>query len=49
MQRFYTALFVTLCIIARLKALDWRMQNKVVPLLVQNFENVLYKLYKPGL
>lgn len=32
--------------IARLKALDWLQQKKVVPPLVQVFENILYKLYK---
>lgn len=36
-------------LLARMKALDWLQQRKVVPPLVQSFEEVLYKLYEPGL
>lgn len=36
-------------LMARLRAAEWLQQKKVVPLLVQSFEDVLYKLYKPGL
>jgi len=36
-------------LVARFKAVDWMSQKKVVPPLVQSFEDVLYKLYKPGL
>lgn len=36
-------------LIARLRALEWLQQGKVVPPLVQSFEQVLYKLYRPGL
>ena len=35
--------------LARLNALEWLTQKKVAPLLVKNFEDVLYKLYEPGL
>ena len=35
-------------VVARLKTVDWLSQKIVAPLLVKNFENVLYKLYKPG-
>ncbi len=31
----------------RVKALEWLTEKKVVPLLVQSFEDTLYKLYKP--
>lgn len=34
-------------IAARMNALEWLNEKKVVPLLVQSFEDTLYKLYKP--
>lgn len=34
---------------ARLQAVQWLQQKLVVPVLVKSFEDVLYKLYKPGL
>jgi hypothetical protein len=33
---------------ARIKALEWLKERKVVPILVKSFEDSLYKLYKPG-
>jgi hypothetical protein len=35
--------------IARLKVLEWNQQGLVVPVLMQSFEDILYKLYKPGI
>ena len=32
---------------ARLKAAEWLQQGKVAPLLVESFEDVLYKTYRP--
>lgn len=32
---------------ARMAAMGWLTEKKVVPLLVQSFEDTLYKLYKP--
>ena len=34
-------------LLARMKAANWLQQGKVVPPLVQSFEDVLYRLYKP--
>lgn len=36
-------------LMARMSMVEWLQENKVAPLLVQSFENTLYKLYKPGL
>lgn len=35
-------------LMARMKALEWQQAGLVVPMLLQSFEHVLYKLYKPG-
>lgn len=35
-------------ILARMKILEWLQEGLVAPLIAQSFENVLYKLYKPG-
>lgn len=35
-------------LLARMKMLEWLEKGLVAPMLVQSFENVLYKLYKPG-
>lgn len=35
-------------LLARMKMLEWLKEGLVAPMLVQSFENVLYKLYKPG-
>jgi hypothetical protein len=35
-------------LLARMKMFEWHQEGLVAPLLVQSFENVLYKLYKPG-
>lgn len=34
-------------LLARIKMLDWLEKGLVAPMLVQSFENVLYKVYKP--
>jgi hypothetical protein len=35
-------------LMARMAMLEWLQEGKVAPMLVQSFENTLYKLYKPG-
>ncbi len=35
-------------LMARMAMLEWLQEKKVAPMLVQSFENTLYKLYKPG-
>ncbi len=35
-------------LMARMAMLEWLQERKVAPMLVQSFENTLYKLYKPG-
>ncbi len=35
-------------LLARMKMLEWLENGLVAPMLVQSFENVAYKLYKPG-
>ena len=35
-------------LLARMTMLEWLQEGLLAPLLVQSFENVLYKLYKPG-
>lgn len=35
-------------LLARMKALEWYQAGLVVPMLLKSFEDVLYKLYKPG-
>ena len=35
-------------LVARMAMLEWLQEKKVAPMLVQSFENTLYKLYKPG-
>ena len=34
-------------LVARIAALDWLQKGNVNPLMVQSFEDTLYKLYKP--
>lgn len=34
-------------LLARMKMLDWLEKGFVAPMLVQSFENVLYRVYKP--
>jgi hypothetical protein len=34
-------------LMARMSMIDWLQEDKVAPLLVQSFEDTLYKLYKP--
>jgi hypothetical protein len=34
-------------LMARLTMIEWLQEKKVAPLLVQSFEDTLYKLYKP--
>jgi len=35
-------------LLARMKMLEWLQSGLVAPMLVQSFESVLYKVYKPG-
>ena len=35
-------------LLARMTMLEWLKKGLVAPMLVQSFENVLYKIYKPG-
>lgn len=35
-------------LLTRMKMLEWLQNGLVAPMLVKSFENVLYKLYKPG-
>jgi hypothetical protein len=35
-------------LLARMQMLEWLEKGLVAPMLAQSFENVLYKLYKPG-
>ena len=35
-------------LLARMKMIEWHQEELVVPVLVKSFEDVLYKLYKPG-
>lgn len=35
-------------LLARMKMLEWLQDGLVAPMLVQSFDDVLYKLYKPG-
>jgi len=34
-------------LLARMKMIEWLQEGLVAPLLVESFENILYKLYKP--
>lgn len=36
-------------LMARMSMIEWLQEKKVAPLLVQSFEDTLYKLYKPGM
>lgn len=42
----YIPLLGTAQLMARMTMLDWFGENKVAPLLVKSFEDVLYKTYK---
>lgn len=46
-QKERIAQFQEAQIVARMTALEWLAEEKVVPLLVQIFEDTLYRLYKP--
>lgn len=35
-------------LMARMAMIEWLQEGKVAPMLVQSFEDTLYKLYKPG-
>jgi hypothetical protein len=47
-QPEYVPQLFTAQFLARMKALQWYKEGLVVPMLVKSFEEVLYKLYKPG-
>jgi hypothetical protein len=47
-QPEYVPHLETAQMMARLQARQWLQKGSVVPVLVKSFEDVLYKLYKPG-
>ena len=47
-QPEYVPQLFTAQLLARMKALQWYKEGLVVPMLVKSFEEVLYRLYKPG-
>ena len=36
-------------LMARMSMLEWLQEKKIDPMLVKNFEDTLYKIYKPGI